>query len=133
MNRIKKAVIVSLLASFILISTVPAAFAADDTLKNTVNDALYGGLLGALVGTAVTLLSKKPGDHLGNIPTGAALGVLFGAAYGLATSGTVQSVGEIEGTKFTLKVPTVERVSIYDRATAKTENIQHVSLMRYKF
>lgn len=133
MNRIKKAVIVSLLASFIFVSTVPAAFAADDTMQKTVHDALYGGLLGALVGTAVTLLSKNPGDHLGNIPTGAALGVLFGAAYGLATSGTVQSVGEIEGNKFTLHVPTVERASAYDRRTATTENIQHVSLMRYKF
>ncbi|OGQ58148.1 MAG: hypothetical protein A3J24_00310 [Deltaproteobacteria bacterium RIFCSPLOWO2_02_FULL_53_8] len=134
MNRIKKTVIVSLLASFIFVSTVPAAFAADDALQKTVNDALYGGLLGALVGTAVTLLSKEPSDNLGNIPTGAALGVLFGAAYGLATSsGTVQSVGEIEGTKFTLQVPTVERVSVYDSRTAKTENIQHIGLIKYKF
>lgn len=133
MTLMKKTVIVALLFSFMLISAVPAAFAADDTMKNTVNDALYGGLLGALIGTAVTLLSTKPGDHLSNIPTGAALGVLVGAAYGLATSGVVQSVGEIEGNKFTLHVPIVEHVVAYDRTANKTENIQHVSLMNYRF
>ncbi|MBI5885615.1 MAG: hypothetical protein HZB85_03415 [Deltaproteobacteria bacterium] len=133
MKLFKKTVIVSLLASFIFVSTVPAAFAADDALKTTVNDALYGGLLGGLVGTAVMLLANKPTDHLNYIPTGAALGILFGAAYGLATSGTVQSVGEIEGNKFTLHVPTVEHASAYDTKTNTTETAEHVSLMRYRF
>lgn len=133
MKLFKKTVIVSLLASFIFVSTVPAAFAADDALKTTVNDALYGGLLGGLVGTALMLLTDKPSDNLSYLPTGAALGVLFGAAYGLATSGTVQSVGEIDGNKFTLRVPTVEHASAYDVRTNITERAEHVNLMRYKF
>ncbi|MBI5563013.1 MAG: hypothetical protein HY894_09230 [Deltaproteobacteria bacterium] len=132
MTFLKKTVIAALLFSFMLLSTVPAAF-ADDTMQKTVSDALWGGALGGLIGAAVTLLSKKPSGHLSNIPTGAALGVLFGAAYGLATSGTVQSVGEVEGGKFTLHVPTVEHIASYGRNADKTESVERVSLMNYRF
>lgn len=125
--------IACLIAAFLLCTTASRSMAADSTLKTTVNDALYGGLLGGLVGVAVLLLTDNPGDHLGYIPTGVGLGVLFGAAYGLATSGVVQSVGEIEGSKFTLNVPTIRKFESYDKMADKKEITAHVGLLNVRF
>ncbi|MBI5902442.1 MAG: hypothetical protein HZB84_03030, partial [Deltaproteobacteria bacterium] len=77
MKILKKATLVTL-ATIILI--LPAAARAEDTMQRTLRDSIYGGVIGALAGTAVLLLTKNPGDHLGFIPTGAGVGILVGAA-----------------------------------------------------
>ncbi|MBI5235295.1 MAG: hypothetical protein HY886_03500 [Deltaproteobacteria bacterium] len=133
MKTARTLTIACMIAVFLLCTTATRGVAADSTMKTTVNDALYGGLLGTLVGTAVLLLTDKPGDHLNYIPTGAGIGVLFGAAYGLATSGVVQSVGEIEGSKFTLNAPTIRKFESYDKVANKKETTAHVGLLSVRF
>ncbi|MEK6791376.1 MAG: hypothetical protein AABY45_06725 [Deltaproteobacteria bacterium] len=133
MKTARTLTIACMVAVFLLFTTAGRGMAADSTMKTTVNDALYGGLLGALIGAAVLLLTDKPEDHLNYIPTGAALGVLSGAVYGLATSGVVQSVGEIEGSKFTLNVPTIQKFESYDKAANKKEITAHIGLLNVRF
>ncbi len=134
MKTARTLTIACMIAVFLLCTTASRSMAADSTMKTTVTDALYGGLLGALVGTAVLLLTDNPGDHLNYIPTGAGIGVLFGAAYGLATSGgVVQSIGEVEGSKFTLNAPTIRKFESYDKVANKKETTAHVGLLSVRF
>lgn len=133
MKTARTLTIACMIAVFLLCATASRSMAAESTMKTTVTDALYGGLLGALIGTAVLLLTDNPGDHLNYIPTGAGVGVLFGAAYGLATSGVVQSVGEIEGSKFTLNAPTIRKFESYDKTANKKETTAHVGLLSVRF
>lgn len=134
-HLIKKVFAICLVASLIIASTSTGA-SADDTLERTFKDALYGGAIGALVGTAVLLLTDNPDEHWDYIATGAGVGVLGGAAYGLATSGLVQSSAATEvdedGT-FSLSMPTVKRSEIYDEKLNSKEVINAVDLFRLKF
>lgn len=109
------------------------ALAAESSLEGTFKDTVYGGIIGALVGSAFVLLSDHPSDHLEYIPTGAAVGLLAGAVYGLATSTTVRSFGEVENGKFTLNVPTIKQSASYDRNTFRREVIDSVDLFKVKF
>lgn len=110
------------------------AKAADDAMSNTLTDALYGGAIGALVGTAVLLLTDHPGDHIDYIFTGAGVGILGGVAYGLATSGVVQRAAtEYDGESFTLAMPTIKRVEVYDEFLSKKEVINSVDLLKIRF
>ena len=132
MNRIAKTVIVFLVAVSVLAFSTRAK--ASDAMSNTLTDALYGGAIGALVGTAVLFLTDKPGDHLDYILTGAGVGILGGVAYGLATSGVVQRAAtEYDGEKFTLAVPTVKRTEVYDEMLSKKEVINSVDLFKLRF
>lgn len=109
------------------------ALAAESSLEGIFKDTVYGGIIGALVGSAFVLLSDHPGDHLEYIPTGAAVGLLAGAVYGLATSTTVRSFGEVENGKFTLNVPTVKQSASYDRNAFRREVIDSVDIFKVKF
>ncbi|MBI5969687.1 MAG: hypothetical protein HY884_00825 [Deltaproteobacteria bacterium] len=133
MKKMKRTAVILLILVFSAFVSMSPAIAAESAMKTTVTDAVYGGILGALIGGALTLLTDKPADNLSYIPTGAALGVIGGAVYGIATSGVVQSVGEIEGGKFALNVPTVNTTRTYDKRLNKTETVEHVSLLRVKF
>jgi len=67
-----------------LFSAASSAQAADSALREVFEDAFYGAGIGALVGGAILVFTKKPADHLEYIGYGAATGVLAGTAYGLA-------------------------------------------------
>ncbi|MBI5588279.1 MAG: hypothetical protein HY889_07940 [Deltaproteobacteria bacterium] len=128
----KKITVLLLALSIFAFST--QAKAADDTMQTTLKDALYGGAIGALVGAAVLFLTDHPGDHVDYIFTGAGVGILGGVAYGLATSGTVQRAAtEYDGDKFTLAVPTLKRVEVYDEMLSKKEVINSVDLVKIRF
>jgi len=130
-SRIKK--ISALLAFFILVTFSGQAL-AEDMMQVTLRDALYGGIVGALIGSAVVLLTDNPDNHLGFIPTGAGVGILAGAAYGVATSGVITTAGaEIEDGKFTLNMPTIKTEKVYDDVVHVTEEIEKVDLIRVKF
>ncbi len=133
MKKVKRTAVIMLILIFSSFVSTSPANAAEDAMRHTVADAVYGGILGALIGAALVLLTDKPADNLSYIPTGAALGIIGGAVYGIATSGVVQSVGEIEGNKFTLNVPTVRTARAYDKRLNKTETVEHVSLLKIKF
>ena len=78
MEKLRKIAVLVMLFTFLTGSVASAEDAMDRTLKGS----LYGGLIGGLIGTAVMLLTDNPDDHLEYIPTGAAVGILVGAAYG---------------------------------------------------
>ncbi|OGQ01642.1 MAG: hypothetical protein A2W38_01085 [Deltaproteobacteria bacterium RBG_19FT_COMBO_58_16] len=130
-SKIKK--ISALLAFFVFVTFSGEAF-AEDMMQTTLRDALYGGIVGALIGSAVVLLTDNPEDHLGFIPTGAGVGILVGAAYGVATSGVISTAGaEIEDGKLTLNMPTIRTEKVFDEMANVQEVIEKVDLIRVRF
>lgn len=132
MKKTRKLTAVLLIFAFFALSSKAKA---EDLMQTTFKDAMYGGLIGALLGSALVLLTDNPDDHLGYIPTGAGVGILVGAAYGLGTSGIVQSAGAAEVTdgKLTFNMPTVERVVLFDNITNTEEVIQKLDLLKVNF
>ncbi|BCS52271.1 hypothetical protein [Geobacter sp. SVR] len=102
MNRFAR--IVSLLTLASLLSAT-FALADDNAVQDTFKSALYGGALGTLVGGALLIFTKKPGNHLDYLGYGAAAGVLAGTAYGVAKS--VRALASIENGKFKMAMPTI--------------------------
>ena len=132
MRLIKKTLAVLLFVTFSLFST--RAF-ADEAMKHTLRSSLYGGVIGAIVGSAIVLLTDDPDDHLEYIPTGAALGVLAGAAYGLATGEFIydRSAIVVEDGKFALRLPTIKSARVFDKNANDYNLIESVDLLRVKF
>ncbi|HXI09236.1 MAG TPA: hypothetical protein VNK06_00415 [Thermodesulfobacteriota bacterium] len=134
MRNVTKKIVVLLAAVSVLAFSTQAKAATTDAMSNTLTDALYGGAIGALVGTAVLFLTDHPGDHLDYILTGAGVGILGGVAYGLATSGVVQRAAtEYDGEKLTLAMPTIKRTEVYDEVINKKEVINSVDLFKLRF
>lgn len=132
MGKLKKIAALAMVFTFLAVSTA----SAQDPMQRTLRDSLYGGLIGALLGSAVMLLSENPDDHLGYIPTGAAVGVLLGAAYGVATSGVMSTAAAEINTKegsVSLAVPTISTEQHYDEQINKKEEIERIELVRVTF
>ncbi|MFQ5441660.1 MAG: hypothetical protein ACE5EB_02930 [Thermodesulfobacteriota bacterium] len=132
MSSFKKTLIFVTIFTFFILTT--RAF-ADETMEHTVKSALYGGVIGGLVGGAVVLLTDNPGDHLAFIPSGAAVGILLGTAYGLATSDAVRgrAFGEIENGEFSLRIPSLKSTETFDKKTNRLEVVKSVDLLRVRF
>ncbi len=133
MNLVKKTSTISLLLIFVFFVFTSTRSFADDTIQYTLKSSIYGGILGGLLGSAVLLLSDEPDDNLSYIPTGIGVGVLLGAAYGIATSGVVEGIGEIEDGRFTFNMPTLKRVEIFDENLNSKEFINSIDVLRFKF
>ncbi len=131
MQKIKRISALALIFTFLTFSVARA----EDVMQQTMRDALYGGVVGALVGAAVLLLTDNPDDHLSYIPTGAGIGILAGAAYGVATSGMMitSSAAEVEDGKISFNMPTIKKEKIYDEIANRYEEIERVDLIRVKF
>lgn len=131
MQKIKRISALALIFTFLTFSVARA----EDVMQQTMRDALYGGVAGALIGAAVLLLTDNPDDHLNYIPTGAGIGILAGAAYGIATSGMMitSSAAEVEDGKITFNMPTIKKEKIYDEIANRYEDIEQVDLIRVKF
>jgi len=95
----------------LLLATVPVqqAHAEDIALKKIMRNALYGGAVGALVGTAFLAFVDNPGDNIEFITTGAAAGVLIGAVWGAYDSS--EAYVSLEGGRIhaALPSPTLQR------------------------
>lgn len=105
MKMLKRAVIV---ATTLLLTTslsVPL-HAAESSLKVVFEDSLYGGLVGALIGTATLAFTNNRSDHLDNIAYGAAAGIIAGAGVGVF-SNINRAMMEYENGKLKLAVPKV--------------------------
>jgi len=85
--------------------TVPV-HAAENTLKVVLEDSIYGGLIGTVLGTASLAFTKHASDHLDYIAYGAAVGTIAGAGVGVVTS-INRAVAEYENGKVKLAIPTV--------------------------
>jgi hypothetical protein len=128
MEKLRKITVLALVFTFLTVSTA----SAQDAMNRTLRDSLYGGLIGALLGTAVMLLTDNPDDHLSYIPTGAAVGVLFGTAYGVATSGMLSTAAAEIDTKAACQ-PTISSEQLYDEKTNEVEEIERIELVRLTF
>ena len=80
---LKRARVVVLATLLITSLSVPCS-AADAAFKSVFENAMYGGLVGTLVGGALLAFTHKPTDHLDYLAVGAASGVLAGVGYTLA-------------------------------------------------
>ncbi len=130
MRAIKRTLAIFLIFTFFVFS---GRALADDAMEVTLKDTVYGGLIGALIGSAFVLVADKPGDHLEYIPTGAGIGMIAGAVYGFATASGSKSLGEIENGKFTVHVPAIKTNAAYDKTIKNTEVVNSVGLFAYKF
>jgi hypothetical protein len=83
------------------------AFARDDGLSDVLADGFYGGLIGAVLGTAVVVMTEHRSEHLHYITTGAALGAISGTVYGLSRL-TRYSMVDIDRRRVAWHVPTIE-------------------------
>ncbi|MDQ6973720.1 MAG: hypothetical protein Q9M10_02460 [Mariprofundaceae bacterium] len=80
--------------------------AADFEVQNTFEDTMYGGMLGALVGAGAMLVSGSPSKHWNYISTGAGLGIIAGAIYGVASG--ANAFAKLEDGQLQLGVPIPE-------------------------
>lgn len=81
-------------------------FASENPFKVACEDAIYGGLAGALVGGAFMAFTDKASDHTDYIVYGAASGVIAGAAYGLIST-TTRSLAEVDHGRIKFAIPTI--------------------------
>jgi hypothetical protein len=84
MGRIRMTVGWFGLVSAVLVALPEPARAANNEMGDVLVDGFYGGLIGALVGAGVMVLTDDPGDHLQYMTTGAGIGVIAGTVYGLS-------------------------------------------------
>ena len=122
-----KKILATLLLTLFLY-TVPAS--AQDVMERTLHNSMYGAIIGGIVGAAVLALSDNPGDHLDYIPTGAAIGVLAGVAYGLGSSAT-----EVYGEKDTRKEGevAVKNIKLRDEHTDREELLTLVDVVGFRW
>lgn len=92
-------------AVLIISSLSTTCFAADSGMKDVFENSLYGGVVGALVGTACLAFTSRPSDHLNYISVGAATGVLIGVGYTLAKQS--RSLVSIENGNLQVAMPTI--------------------------
>jgi hypothetical protein len=99
-----KIVATMVLAGALLLGWAPGAPAQEAPLKTVFQDALYGGMTGALVGGAILAFDHNSRDDLSYVLYGAATGVIVGTFYGLVTA--PRPLARFEGGALRLAVPT---------------------------
>mgnify|MGYP001571249137 CR=1 FL=1 len=130
----KRLVVVLLALAFVSFSFKPAQ--AEDAMQSTFISAGYGGLIGALVGAGVWMISDNDewDDHISYIPTGAGVGILAGTAYGLYTHMAVRNAAaEVRDGRLTFNVPAVKTTNAYDTYTNRNEVVESLDLLSVKF
>jgi len=104
-----KKIVASLLLISVITIFLPAkvqAVESDNDMLTVLKSSFYGGLTGALIGTAFLAFRDKPSDHLKDIRVGAGVGVILGTAYGLAK--TTGAFVEIQDGHVTVQAPTLQ-------------------------
>jgi len=101
----KKLSLVMIMLGLLGLTALPAQ-AADFEVQNTMEDALYGGAIGALVGAGAMLVSSTPSKNVSYIATGAGFGIIIGAIYGV-TTGT-RALAKVEDGQLQIAIPIPE-------------------------
>lgn len=130
MQRVRRMAVAGLTALILTVWCAPS-HAEDEGFGTIFKNALYGGLSGALVGTAIMAFTHKPGDHLDYIAYGAAGGVLAGAVYGSARA--AQALAEVENGTVKLAMPTIMPDLIPAGAKGEGGMMIMAELLRGKF
>ncbi len=80
---------------------------AQTEVETVARDAIWGGIVGTLIGGAVLALKDKPEDHLNYLIKGAAVGVIAGTLYGLFNIATRPSFASMDKGEITFGVPMI--------------------------
>ena len=102
----RKMVILLLLIGLMGWTSPKEAIGAEASFETVLKDGFYGGLAGALVGTATLAFTDDPGDHLDRIAYGAAIGVIVGTVVGIVQ--TSKSLVELENGRVMVGLPVPE-------------------------
>ena len=129
MGRFKKIIACTTLVTLFCVST--SAFAEENAFRDTFQSAFYGGAVGALVGAALLVFTKKPADHLDYMGFGAAAGVLAGTAYGVAKSS--RALATIENGFFKMAMPTIIPDLVESPVTKQTTVAWRADILRGTF
>ena len=121
----------ALLTLCALLFSVSIACADDNALRETFQDAFYGGAVGALVGAALMAFAKKPADHLDYMAFGAATGVLAGTAYGVAKS--ARALATIDNGNVRISMPMIIPDLVDSPSTKQTIISWRADLIRGTF
>jgi hypothetical protein len=78
---------------------------ADNPIKELLENSLYGGLAGALVGGAFLAFTHKPEKHLEYLSVGAACGIIGGVTYSVAKQS--KALASIDDGKVRFALPTI--------------------------
>ncbi len=128
MMKITRAVALSVLiafASFIFASS--DARSEENSMRTIFMDTFYGMAAGALIASAVSLTQDDP-DWGGNVGTGAAIGGIAGAIFGVASE--VRYVSTVNKGRLTVSLPSVSVVA--DNKTGG-QPLYTAGIFKYKF
>jgi hypothetical protein len=98
----KKGIVIVVTAMILFCSTVSRA---QTTGSIILEDALYGGIIGTLVGGAFLAFSDDPGDNLDYLAKGAAVGVIAGMLFGVYET---TAFATIDDGKLRFAMPTIK-------------------------
>lgn len=129
MKKFRKLVAIMTLVS--LLSTASSAFAEENALREVFTDAFYGAAIGALVGGALMVFTRKPFDHADRIAYGAASGVLIGTAVGLTRS--ARAFAEVENGRVKMALPTIIPELVVSPVSGQTTVAWKAGLIRGTF
>ncbi len=120
-------VALSVLVAFLALTTAPVnAKAEENRMKSIFMDTFYGMAAGALIATAVSLAQDDP-DWGENVGTGAAIGGIAGALFGIATE--AQYLASIEDGQVHVSLPSVK----VNMSENKDSAIYTAGLFQYRF
>ena len=123
-----KKLIISALVMSMLMSSANMALAGE--MRTTFDDAMWGGLTGALVGGAILLFQDKPEDHLEYIAYGFGAGVIVGAAYNL--SRPRYAMAEVKDGKLAMSIPDISTKIVLAENNRKSIQVS-ADLLRVSF
>ena len=117
--------IISLLLAFQLLTAI--AFAQegnedDDIVKNTQNDILFvagAGAAGAIIGLSTLSFVDKPSQHISNVWTGAALGVIAGVVF-VAYNSAQRGTEDLQSDEASLDFNSSERIAWHRKSSVLT-------------
>ncbi len=103
----KKFVVLLLMITLITATVQQTAHATeqDNDMLMVLKSGFYGGLTGALIGTAFLAFRDKPSDHTDDIRIGAGVGVIVGTLYGFAK--TTQAFVQVHDNRITFHLPAI--------------------------
>jgi hypothetical protein len=120
----KKFVVVLVTATILFYSTVSRAQTSGRII---LEDAVYGGLIGTLVGAAFLAFSNEPGDNLDYLAKGAAVGVIAGLLFGVYET---TAFATIDDGKWRFAMPTIKTRVI---GNTKKKIQGSIDIMKIKF
>lgn len=129
MKRFKS--IVALMTLISILGATTTAFADDNVFRDTFQSAFYGGAVGALVGAALMVFTKKPVDHLDYMGFGAAAGVLAGTAYGVGKA--TRALASIDNGNIRIAMPTIIPDLVESPVTRQTTVSFRADILRGTF